>query len=93
MTLDGMGWIVIFNSMSNLFHKDEDQSGNLFNGWSYTKKNYILFVCGVIMIILGYIIMATGETNSFQSLSLAPIILTIGYLVLIPASLLYREKE
>ena len=93
MTLDGMGWIVIFNSMSNLFHKDEDQSGNLFNGWSYTKKNYIFFVCGVIMIILGYIIMATGETNSFQSLSLAPIILTIGYLVLIPASLLYREKE
>ena len=93
MTLDGMGWIVIFNSMSNLFHKDEDQSGNLFNGWSYTKKNYILFVCGVIMIILGYIIMATGETNSFQSLSLAPIILTIGYLVLIPASLIYREKE
>ena len=93
MTLDGMGWIVIFNSMSNLFHKDEDQSGNIFNGWSYTKKNYIFFVCGVIMIILGYIIMATGETNSFQSLSLAPIILTIGYLVLIPASLIYREKE
>ena len=93
MTLDGIRWIVIFNSMSNLFHKDEDQPGNLFNGWSYSKKNYIFFVCGVIMIILGYIIMATGETNSFQSLSLAPIILTIGYLVLIPASLIYRHKE
>ena len=93
MTLDGIGWIVILYSMSNLFHNGKDQSGNLFNGWSYTKKNYIFFICGVIMIILGYIIMVTGETNSFQSLSLAPIILTIGYLVLIPASLIYREKK
>ena len=93
MTLDGIGWIVILCSMSNLFHKDEDKSGNLFEGWSYTKKNYIFFICGVIMIILGYIIMITGETNSFQSLSLAPIILTIGYLVLIQASLIYREKK
>ena len=37
--------------------------------------------------------MVTGETNSFQSLSLSPIILTIGYLVLIPASLMYKEKD
>lgn len=93
MTLDGIGWIVILNTMGNLFHKNEDNSGNIFEGWSYTKKNYIFFVCGVIMIILGYIIMVTGETNSFQSLSLSPIILTIGYLVLIPASLMYKEKE
>ena len=93
MTLDGMGWIVILNSMGNLFHKNEGESRNLFDGWSYAKINYIIFVCGVIMIILGYIIMATGETNSFQSLSIAPIILTIGYLVLIPASLIYRHKE
>ncbi len=45
------------------------------------------------MIILGYIIMVTGETNSFQSLSLSPVILLIGYLILIPASLIYKEKK
>ena len=79
--------------MSKLFHNEKDESGNLFDTWSYTKKNYILFVCGIIMIILGYIIMVSGETNSFQSLSLSPVILLIGYLILIPASLLYKEKE
>ena len=79
--------------MSKLFHNEKDESGDLFNSWSYTKINYILFISGIIMIILGYIIMVTGDTNSFQSLSLAPITLLIGYLILIPASLIYKEKE
>ena len=93
MTLDGMWWIVILPAVSKLFHNGKDKSGNLFNSWSYTKINYILFVSGVLMIILGYIIMVTGETNSFQSLSLSPVILLIGYLILIPASLIYKEKK
>ena len=79
--------------MSKLFHNGKDESGDLFNSWSYTKINYILLSSGIIMIILGYIIMVTGETNSFQSLSLSPIILLIGYLILTPASLIYKEKE
>ena len=93
MTLDGIVWIVILPAVSKLFHNGKDESGNLFNSWSYTKVNYILFISGIIMIILGYIIMVTGDTNSFQSLSLSPVILLIGYLILIPASLIYKEKE
>ena len=93
MTLDGMWWIVILPAVSKLFYNEKDESGNLFNSWSYTKINYILFVSGILMIILGYIIMVTGETNSFQSLSLSPVILLIGYLILIPASLIYKEKK
>ena len=79
--------------MSKLFHNGKDDSNSLLDNWSYSKINYILFIGGLIKIILGYIIMATGETNSFQSLSLAPILLLIGYLVLIPASLIYKNKE
>jgi hypothetical protein len=79
--------------MSNLFHNDKDSSGNIFDGWSYDKENYILFAIGIVTIILGYVIMATGETYSFQSLSIAPIFLFIGYLVLIPLSLLYKKNK
>ena len=79
--------------MSKLFHNGKHKSETLFDSWSYTKINYILFICGIIMIILGYIIMITGDTNSFQSLSLSPIILLIGYLILIPLSLIYKNKE
>ncbi len=80
-------------NMSKLFYKGDANSKVIFDSWSFSKKNYLLFISGVISIIIGYIIMALGETNSFQSLSLAPIILIIGYLVLIPSALLYKEKE
>ena len=79
--------------MSKLFHKGDTDSKIIFDSWSFSKMNYILFISGVISIITGYIIMAIGETYSFKSLTLAPIILTIGYLVLIPAALLHKDKE
>ena len=79
--------------MSNLFHNNKDNSSNIFNGWSYDIENYILFCAGIITIILGYIIMATGDTYSFQALSLAPVLLFIGYIILIPTALLYKKKK
>jgi hypothetical protein len=63
----------------------------LIEGWTFTRKNYLLFGIGLLFIILGYIVMATGEVNSFQSLTLAPIMLFIGYIVLIPIALIYRD--
>ena len=91
------GWYTMNSNfapaMSKLFHNGEAESGNLFDTWSFSSKNYILFISGVIIIILGYIIMYSGKTYSFQSLSVAPILLFIGYLVLIPASLLYKERK
>ncbi len=82
-----------FIVMSNLFHNGKNGSDELFNGWSFDKENYILFAAGIITIILGYIIMALGETYSFQSLSVAPVFLFIGYLILIPVSLIYKKNK
>ena len=82
-----------FRVMSNLFHNGKDSSDNLFDGWSYDKENYILFAVGIITIILGYVIMALGETYSFQSLSIAPVFLFIGYLILIPIALIYKKNR
>ena len=82
-----------FTHMSNLFHNNKESSDNIFDSWSYDKENYVLFGAGIITIILGYIIMATGDTYSFQSLSLAPILLFIGYIILIPIALFYKKKK
>ena len=43
----------------------------LIEGWSFNRTNYIIFFIGVFFIIFGYIIMANGTVNSFQSLTLA----------------------
>ena len=82
-----------FIGMSNLFHNNKDSSRELFQGWKFEKENYVFFIAGVISVILGYIIMATGETYSFQSLSLAPILLFVGYIILIPFSLIYKKDK
>ena len=72
----------------------EKQSENiqLIEGWAFEKTNYILFVIGVFLIITGYFVMANGTVNSFQSLTLAPILLFLGYIIFIPTALIYRSK-
>ncbi len=65
---------------------------NTKNDWTFTYINYLLFLIGVITIITGYIIMYTGETESFQSVRLSPMILVIGYCVIIPISILYKSR-
>jgi len=66
---------------------------NLFDGWAFGKINYFLFGFGLGLVIFGYFFMANGEVDSFQSLTLAPIMLFLGYIVVIPISLVYRDKE
>ena len=69
----------------------ETTKNNNTNNWPFNKKNYLLFGIGIIVIILGYVIMATGEVNSFQSVKLAPVLLFIGYLVILPLSIFYKD--
>ena len=80
--------------MSKLFHnKDSESTTALFESWSFSTVNYALFGIGLALIILGYIVMANGEVNSFQSLTVAPIILFVGYIIFIPAALIYRNNN
>ena len=59
--------------------------------WPYKRKNYLLFGVGVFVIIVGYLIMYLGEVNSFQSLVISPLLLLVGYLVIIPIALLSKQ--
>ena len=79
------------NKMFN--HNQENNKSTLFESWSFSNVNYLLFGLGLTLIILGYIVMGNGEVNSFQSLTIAPIMLFLGYIVFIPASLIYRDKN
>ncbi len=60
--------------------------------WSLGNINYIIFFVGLLSVLIGYIIMSQGEVYSFQSLDLAPSLLFLGYIILIPLSLLIDNK-
>ncbi|MFQ5707214.1 MAG: hypothetical protein ACE5HO_07165 [bacterium] len=58
----------------------------------FNPGNYLFFASGLIVIILGYVSLAQGPANSFWSLTLAPILLVVGYCVLIPLAIVYTGK-
>ena len=80
------------NFLVEMSENNTQNNSGLFEGWAFGKINYILFSVGLALVIFGYIFMASGEVNSFQSLTLAPIMLFLGYIVVIPVSLVYRDK-
>ena len=71
----------------------DNDNKSLFNSWSFGKINYVLFGIGLFIIALGYIVMVTGEPESIQSVKVAPIILIIGYCIVIPAAILVKPKN
>lgn len=56
----------------------------------FGMKNYILFLCGVLAIVLGYYLLSIGPWDSIWSLYLAPVILVIGYVVILPLSIMKK---
>lgn len=53
----------------------------------FTRKNYYILLAGLAVIILGYISLAMG------SITLAPILLVLGYCVVVPVAILYRGGD
>ena len=59
----------------------------------WEKTNYILFGLGMFLIIIGFYFMGQGEWDSSSSLVVSPILLFLGFVVVMPASILYRKKN
>jgi hypothetical protein len=56
-------------------------------GLPFTRKNYYIFAVGLATIIIGYIALAKG------SITLAPVLLVLGYCAIIPIAILYRGES
>lgn len=54
--------------------------------WPFGKRNYLVFALALMVIIIGYITLGQG------SITLAPILLVLGYCVLIPIALIIRGR-
>lgn len=54
--------------------------------WPYGKNNYIVFAIALLVIIIGFITLGQG------SITLAPILLVLGYCVLLPIALMIKGK-
>ena len=55
--------------------------------WPFGKKNYILFAIALVVIVVGFITLGQG------SMTIAPILLVLGYCVMIPWAILSKGKR
>ena len=59
----------------------------------WERTNYILFGLGAFLIILGFYFMGQGAWDSSSSLVISPILLFLGFVVVMPVSILYRKRS
>jgi uncharacterized membrane protein HdeD (DUF308 family) len=57
------------------------------------KKNMYLFLIGLLTIVIAFIFMAQPPVDGFLSRTLAPVLLVIAYLVIIPAAIFIKDKK
>ncbi|MBX7052401.1 MAG: DUF3098 domain-containing protein [Flavobacteriales bacterium] len=70
--------------------------------FAFQKKNYMLLLIGLVILILGYTLMSGGgsedptvfseEIFSFRRITLAPLVILFGY-VFIGYAIMYRDKN
>ena len=60
--------------------------------WPFNKTNYAIFGIGIIMIIIAYLIISSNEVNSVASTKIGPLMLFLGYCIIIPISIIYSKK-
>ncbi len=54
--------------------------------WPFGKKNYLVFGLALLVIVVGYV------TLGYGSMTLAPVLLVLGYCVLIPVAIVIRDR-
>ncbi len=59
----------------------------------FERINYLIIGAGLVLLILGYIALSGNTVEGFVPLTLAPLLLIIGYCVVIPIGIMYRKKE
>jgi hypothetical protein len=52
------------------------------------SRNLLLYYIAIGIVILGYVFLSIGGAESFTSLTLGPVVLTVGYLIAVPIALL-----
>jgi len=69
------------------------KKGKVDNIFPLEKPNFIILGIGLLTIVLGYVALSGNTVEGFSQLTLAPILLVVGYCVIIPFGIMYRKKK
>jgi hypothetical protein len=57
------------------------------------KKNIILVAVGILLLVVGFVCLQQGPADNPVSLTVAPLILVLAYVVVIPMGILFGGKK
>ena len=60
---------------------------------SLESINYQIILAGIVVIIAGYFALSAKPWDNPIALNVAPILLVVGYCVIIPIGIIYRKKN
>ncbi|MEI7811666.1 MAG: hypothetical protein WCJ01_04475 [Ignavibacteria bacterium] len=58
----------------------------------WTKENYYLLILGLVLLTIGFYVMSIGSWDNPVALTLSPLLLITGYLLVLPSSIFYKKK-
>ncbi len=59
----------------------------------FGRRNWAIFAVGIAAIVLGYVLLSIPPADGFLSLTAAPVLLVLGYCVILPLAILYRDAS
>ncbi len=77
--------------MAKAIRKQQRKKAGKVDHLPLGRENFIILGIGLAVIIVGYLAMLEGSVEGFLPLVVAPILLVIGYCLIIPFGILYRK--
>lgn len=68
------------------------KKGKQDNIFPLERENFIILGIGLLVIVAGYVALSGNTVEGFSQLTLAPLLLVIGYCVIMPIGIMYRKK-
>ena len=59
----------------------------------FGKQNIVILVVGILLLIIGFVLLGSKPWDNPTGLTLAPIVLTLAYLIVIPMGILFKGKN
>jgi hypothetical protein len=79
--------------MARIEKRLANQQKALMGALPFTKLNYQILGIGILCIVLGYIALGQDPWDGTMPLVVAPILLVLGYCVIIPIGILIRKRN
>lgn len=73
--------------------KEHQKKKTIIHALPLTSRNYQILGVALLCIVLGYVALSQEPWDGTLPLIVAPILLFLGYCVLVPVAILYRRRD